>query len=519
MDANFDNDRVAEFLRTTFETIDQGVAIYDQDLRLVAWNELCRKLFPMPEELYTYGASLADQYQFIARSGGFGPGDPDMLADRYVKAMRDGPMIDEELLTSGDNRDLRVRRFRLPNGGVCATIADITAEIEVQEQLRQSSKMDAIGRLTGGVAHDFNNVLAVVMGNLELLLEALEADEPTENTQLIEAAIEASSRGARLTHRLLAFARKQPLSPTVMQASGILKELVPMLRTLLGEHIEIELVCDAGLWAIEADRNQLENVIVNIAVNARDAMRDGGKLTIEASNTRVDQHYATMADIERGQYVCISCADTGSGMNKEVVEKAFEPFFTTKAAGAGTGLGLSMAHGFIKQSNGHIKIYSEVGEGTVVKIYLPRAHAVDTLDRTSLDRVVDTNAGQKRILVVEDDEQFRDTVRRQLQSAGYRVLAVKDGLAALKKLEDLADIDVLLTDVVLPGGINGRETAERALKIRPNVKVIYMSGYSENAIIHHGRLDEGVVLIQKPFRKIDLIREVVSVTEDLAVDS
>lgn len=509
MNKNPDAERVAEFLRITLETIDQGITIYDAELRLVAWNERYRSLNLVPEKYCTYGASLIELYQELAASGGFGPGDPEVLFEQHVSAMRDGPLIEEELLTSQDGRILRIKRFRLPNGGVCATFSDVTDDLEIQAQLRQSSKMDAIGRLTGGVAHDFNNVLAVIMGNLELVLEN---DHRHKDTSLMQAAIEAARRGARLTHRLLAFARKQPLSPQITQPSVILNELVPMLRTLLGEHIEVELVCDAGIWSLEVDRNQLESVIVNIAINARDAMRDGGKLTIEASNARVDAHYAKIADIDRGQYVCIACADTGTGMTKEVLEQAFEPFFTTKEIGAGTGLGLSMAHGFIKQSNGHIKIYSEVGEGTIVKMYLPRVHGAERVERAELERVVDPHAADKLVLVVEDDDQFRETVKAQLRSAGYGVLVASDGNAAIKLMEGPDTIDVLLTDVVLPGGINGRDLAELAVKRRPNLSVIYMSGYSENAIIHHGRLDQGVTLIQKPFSKVDLIEEIVKST-------
>ncbi len=498
--------RVAEFLSATFETIDQGVTIYDSELRLVAWNDQYQKLNLVPDKYCQYGASLIELYRDLADQGSFGPGDPDSLFEQHVAAMRDGPLIEEELLTTPQKRSLRIRRFRLPNKGVVATFTDVTEELEVQEQLRQSSKMDAIGRLTGGVAHDFNNVLAIIIGNIELALE----DQSTgKSKKLLEAAIEASERGARMTHRLLAFARKQALSPEITHPNLILSELVPMLRTLLGEHIEVEFVCDAGIWSVEVDRNQLENVIVNIAINARDAMSDGGKLTIEAFNARVDAHYAKLADIKRGQYVCLACTDSGAGMTKEVLDKAFEPFFTTKEIGAGTGLGLAMAHGFVKQSNGHIKIYSELGEGTTLKIYLPRVNGSQVPDRSELEAIRDPNSAETLILVVEDDDQFRETVCAQLRSEGYRVLAAKDGPTALKHLEETENIDILLTDVVLPGGINGRKLAARVLERKPDISIIYMSGYSENAIIHHGRLDEGVTLIQKPFRKVDLIQEII----------
>jgi signal transduction histidine kinase/CheY-like chemotaxis protein len=507
MSGNFDDERVVEFLRTTFETIDQAITIYDADMRLVAWNDQYRSLGMMPEKHIRYGASLYEAYKDIAKLGVFGPGDPTELSKLHVNALRDGPLIEEEFLKSVDGKKThRIKRFRLPDGGVCATFTDVTEELELQEHLRQSTKMDAIGRLTGGVAHDFNNVLAVIIGNLELFQEI---HGETKNDDLLDGAISAANRGAKLTHRLLAFARKQPLSPLVTKPNLVLSELIPMLRTLLGEHIEVELVCDAGIWSIEIDRNELENVVVNIAANARDAMRTGGKLTIEASNTRVDEGYAKIAEIARGQYVCISCTDTGTGMKEEVLRKAFDPFFSTKEVGSGTGLGLSMAHGFVRQSNGHIKLYSELGEGTVVKMYLPRIHGKDIESPNDQILPVDPLASETSILVVEDDPQFRVTVRTQLLSANYRVLTAENGRAALKILESDATIDLLLTDVVLPGGLNGRDISEQAKVLRPNIRVLYMSGYSENSIIHHGRLDKGVTLIQKPFQKLDLIREII----------
>jgi signal transduction histidine kinase len=511
MSTSLDSERVSEFLRATFETIDQAITIYDADMRLVAWNEQYRSLGMTPEKHYYYGASLYETYEDIAKLGVFGPGDPTELSELHVNALRDGPLIEEELLKSVDGqKTYRIKRFRLPDGGVCATFTDVTEELMIQEHLRQTTKMDAIGRLTGGMAHDFNNVLAVIIGNLELFLE-VHAD--TKEDDLLEAAIAAASRGAKLTHRLLAFARKQPLSPLVTKPSLILSELIPMLRTLLGEHIEVEFVCDAGIWSIEIDRNELENVLVNIAVNARDAMPNGGKLTIEASNSRVDEVYSKVADIERGQYVCISCSDTGSGMEENVLSKAFDPFFSTKEVGKGTGLGLSMAHGFVRQSNGHIKLYSEVGEGTVVKMYLPREHGA-VIDRThDLEKLVDPFAPDIKILVVEDDPQFRETVQTQLVSANYNVFTAENGREALSILESEEHLDLLLTDVVLSGGMNGREISEHAKVLRPNIQVIYMSGYSENSIIHHGRLDKGITLIQKPFRKVDLIREIVRATK------
>ncbi len=499
--------RVAEFLKATFEAIDQAITIYDSDYRLVAWNERYEKLGLMPSRHVRYGASLLDAYYDLAHAGAFGDGDPNALAEQRVSSLRDGPLIEHEVMTGETGKSIRVRRFRLPNGGVCATLTDITEELETQEQLRQSSKMDAIGRLTGGVAHDMNNVLASVMGNLEL-----EQETRDERSKYLTSAMESASRGAKLTHRLLAFARKQPLSPEITYPASLLKDLVSLLRTLLGEEIIIELICDAGLWQVEVDPHQLENVIVNIAINARDAMPGGGKLTIEAANTRIDEQYSRIAGIARGQYTCISATDTGAGIKKDVIEKAFEPFFTTKEVGEGTGLGLAMAHGFVRQSNGHIKLYSELGEGTTVKIYLPRAMGGEAATVAEIEYVSDPSASSKRILVVEDDTQFRETIRLMLSSCGYTVTAARDAAEAFEVFDRDNAFDLLLTDVVLPGGMNGRQLAETISRIQPEIRIIFMSGYSENAIIHHGRLDPGVVLIQKPFRKVDLIQEIVKAT-------
>ena len=402
-------------------------------------------------------------------------------------------------------RSFAFEDFCSRTGGVCATFADITKEKEVEEQLRQSSKLDAIGRLVGGAAHDFNNVLATVFGGIDLALEAKDRDSQEFH---LNHALEAAQTGSRLTHRLLAFARKQPLSPTVVRPSLVLSNLSGMLRTLLGEQIDIEFVYDAGIWSIEVDRNQLEHAIVNLAINARDAMPKGGKITIEATNARVDDEYAKMAGIERGQYVCISCTDTGAGMDKDVLEKVFEPFFTTKEAGEGTGLGLAMVHGFIRQSNGHIAIYSEVDQGTVVKIYLPR------IDAPLSPEVQIETKPQKRpnteiaVLVVEDNSLLRKTVVAQLESAGYVVSDASEAASAIELVQNGGVYDVLLTDVVLPNGTTGRQLAEKICTAIPAVKVIFMSGYSENSIIHQGRMDKGVKLLQKPFRKIDLVREI-----------
>lgn len=489
-------------LRGVFDSMDFGIAVFDTQTRLSTFNQTFEDLLEFAKIDLKVGLPLRDFYRSLAQSGAFGYGLVEDIVDAHMRDTGTGTA--EEILTASGGRLLQIRRYPLPNGDICATLRDVTVERDTQERLRQATKLDALGRLTGGVAHDFNNVLTVIVGNLELLKDSV-TSEPEQ--RLIDTSMSAAESGARLTHRLLAFARKQPLSPEVVCPGVVLRDLVPMLRSLLGEQIQVELVCDAGVWPIEVDRNQLDNVIINIATNARDAMPNGGKLTIEALNARVDDHYAEVAEIDRGQYVCIACSDTGKGMAKSIVEKAFEPFFTTKDVAAGTGLGLAMAHGFVKQSEGHIKIYSEPDNGTVVKIYLPRSNAV--VETTTRGLVSSSNAGSnnKTILVVEDDDQIRQTVQLQLESEGFGVITAPDADTALRQLE-ISEVDLLLTDVVLPGSMNGKVLADTVALAQPALPIIFMSGYTENAIIHHGRLDHGVTLLQKPFRKADLLREI-----------
>lgn len=503
-----DKDRVAEFLQITFSAMDQAMTIYDSDLRLVAWNEKYQQLGFMPLEYIRYGASLPEAYKALARAGAFGPGDPEALAEVHISSLRDGPLIESELMLTPGKRQIRIRRFALGNGGICATLSDVTEEEKTQEQLRQSSKMDAIGRLTGGFAHDMNNVLAAVMGNIEL--EQLKNNGTTE---FLNSAMEAAERGAELTHHLLAFARKQPLSPEIFPPGPLLIGLTSLLRPLLGETITIELVTDTDLCNVEADKVQFESVLVNLAINSRDAMPDGGKLTLEARNTRVNQDDGLIAGIDAGLYVCVSVTDTGTGMDQETVSKAFEPFFTTKPIGTGTGLGLAMAHGFIQQSSGQIKIHSEQGHGTTVKIYLPLIYVSDITDTVTQNLTYeDPEAAMKRILIVEDDPQFRATIANMLEFSGYAVTSVKDGVEALAVLRGPKEFEVLLTDVVLPNGLNGLEIADQALILRPQIIPIFMSGYSENANSRQGRFDTDVTLLRKPFRRLEVVQKIVNAT-------
>jgi signal transduction histidine kinase/CheY-like chemotaxis protein len=381
-----------------------------------------------------------------------------------------------------------------------------TAELErAHEQLRQAQKMEAIGQLTGGVAHDFNNVLQVISGNLQLLQMSL-AGNPQAQRRLETAAF-AADRGAKLSSQLLAFARRQPLQPVPTHLGRILRGMDELLRRALGESIQVETIVTGGLWNTLVDPNQIENVILNLAINARDAMKSGGKLTLELGNAMLDDHYvSTEPEVHAGQYVLLAISDTGTGMPPDIMARAFEPFFTTKREGEGTGLGLSMAYGFVKQSNGHIKIYSEVGSGTTIKIYLPRSFKMEVeVANTLTDPVV---GGAETILVVEDDAAVQATAVDILTGLGYRVLKAHDGESALAILKSRMPIDLLFTDVVMPGPIRSPDLARQAKQFLPDIEVLFTSGYTQNAIVHGGRLDPGVELISKPYRREDLARKI-----------
>jgi signal transduction histidine kinase/CheY-like chemotaxis protein len=373
--------------------------------------------------------------------------------------------------------------------------AEVDARTKAEQALRQSQRLDAIGQLTGGVAHDFNNLLTIILGNLEGLQRQL-GDGDAKIKRRIENAIRGGQRAVTLIKRLLAFSRQQPLSPEPIDVNQLMHGLSDFLRRALGEEIELEVVGGGGLWPVETDPAELETALLNLAVNARDAMPAGGKLTIEASNSLLDEAYCRdNADVQPGQYVMISVSDTGSGMTGEVMARAFEPFFTTKQAGQGTGLGLSQVYGFVKQSGGHISIYSEIGEGTTIKIYLRRFYGAVT-DNDPIP-TAPAAGGNECVLVVEDDDDVRAHIADTLSSLGYRVLQAENGEAALRLLRDHPEIALLLTDVVMPG-MNGRQLADAAKSMAARLKVIYMTGYSRNAIVHQGRLDPGVDLIQKP---------------------
>jgi signal transduction histidine kinase len=403
--------------------------------------------------------------------------------------------------------------------------ASLLKQIDEREKaeaaLRQAQKMEAIGHLTGGVAHDFNNLLQIILSSLSMLRRRaarwnLSPEVIPDFHAFVDSATEGTNRAAALTRQLLAFARRQPLEPTKINVNKLVAGMSELLRRTLGEAIAVETVQAGGLWSIFADANQLESALVNLAVNARDAMPGGGKLTIETANAYLDEAYVrSLEDVSVGQYVLIAVTDTGSGMTKEVLASAFEPFFTTKDVGHGTGLGLSQVYGFVKQSGGHIKIYSELGAGTTVKLYLPRLISPDAeVDGDLVEQALPKAVQSEVILVVEDEEAVRAFTVEMLRELGYAVLEAANGQAALRLIDSNPAIQLLFTDVGLPGGINGRQLADEAMARKPGLKVLFTSGYTRNAIVHGGRLDAGVALIGKPFTYAALAEKIRQVFAD-----
>lgn len=392
-----------------------------------------------------------------------------------------------------------------------ALVSEMRRREEVETLLRQMQKIEAVGQLTGGIAHDFNNMLAIIIGSLRLMQRRIEKGD-TNVQRFIDSARDGAERAAALTQRLLAFSRQQPLSPEPIDANKLLAGMSDMLRRTITEDVKIETVLAGGLWRTHADPNQLENAILNLAVNGRDAMLEGGKITIETANCHLDDSYAsTHAEVSPGQYVLIAVTDTGRGMPVHIIERVFEPFFTTKPTGQGTGLGLSQVYGFVKQSGGHVKIYSEVGHGTTVKLYLPRFFGT-TEARTQPREQTDLPIadGQQMVLVVEDEDNVRALTVESLGELGYRVLEASGAAEALRLLDANPEISLLFTDVVMPD-VNGRKLADEALKRKLDLKVLFTTGYTRNAIVHNGVLDPDVQLIIKPFTLEQLAVKVAEV--------
>jgi signal transduction histidine kinase/PleD family two-component response regulator len=536
-------------LETVLKTIPAGVWFtYDGDARHAAGNRQAAALLRLPIDA---NASLSAPEgerptSFRVLRGGVEAAPETLPLQRAARGeeVRDDEV--EVLFTDGTAITLLMHATPLrdgvdghrASGGVAAAV-DITARKQAEEALRglnerleqrvaaeverrrraeaelhQAQKMEALGQLTGGVAHDMNNLLQVIEGSLERLERHFAPSSEEAPSRAVELALRGVARAAALTHQLLAFARRQPLDPKPVEPNRLVAGMSDLLRRTLGEAIAIETVLAGGLWRTYADPNQIESAILNLAVNARDAMPAGGRLTIETANAHLDEDYAAAHhEVVPGQYVLIAVSDTGTGMTREEVDKAFEPFFTTKEPGKGTGLGLSQVYGFVKQSGGHVKIYSEPGNGTTVRIYLPRFIGTEDDVPAAVAPAAPAAARHETILLVEDDEDVRANSAGNLRELGYRVVEAADGAAALRLLETDASVQLLFTDVGLPGGMNGRQLADQARLRRPDLKVLFTTGYARNAIVHHGRLDPGVEMIAKPYTYAALAKKIRAMLE------
>ena len=497
----------AQLLQMTLDAVDNGIAAFSADRQLVASNQRFYELFGFALEIGAGNGGLNDFIEADRESGG------SFASVLSLPATEEKPAFGT--FEQRDGRILEVYRCLLPGGGSLLACRDITDSQRSENRMRQAQKMETIGQLTGGVAHDFNNLLQIIMANLDLVLRRV--SDP-DMRQRLNNALTGAERGSKLTRQLLAFARRQPLRPEPVNLGRLVRDLTNLLRRTIGESIEIEETVAAGLWTVMADRSQVENAILNLSINARDAMPEGGKLTIELGNAHLDSAYAAQhEDMTPGQYVMVAVSDTGTGMSKEVMERAFDPFFSTKPEGRGTGLGLSMVYGFLKQSGGHAKIYSEAGHGTTIRLYLPRSLQGEPLPFIGAETAT---AGQgEMILVVEDDDEVRSAVISMLHDLGYRTAEAANGEAALDILRQENSIDLMFTDVVMPGELQGRQVAQEALLIRPDLRIVFTSGYTENSIIHNGRLDDGVQLLSKPYRKEDLARKFREVLQNITPEA
>jgi PAS domain S-box-containing protein len=499
-----------EKFRTAFDHVTVGNIVIDGNGIIGSCNKAAQDIFGYAAgEVIGQNVSMLMPEPYVS--------EHDTYIQNYVETTN--PMIIgvgrevTGLRKNGEEFPMHLGIGVITSGGSESFIGSITdlTELKVLEtQLRQSQKMEAVGQLTGGIAHDFNNLLAVMLGNTEMLGDSIDDEKAKHN---IEALIKAVGRAESLTNRLLAFSRQQTLSPVAAYVTDLIGGLEDMLRRTLGETVDLRVEAGLDLWPATIDPHQFENALVNLAVNARDAMPQGGRLTVEIANVTLDEtHAAQYEEVTPGDYVMVAVSDTGAGMPPEVLEKVFEPFFTTKEVGEGSGLGLSMVYGFVKQSNGHVTIDSEAGHGTKVELYMPRSREAVTRKDAAKD-TPKFAPGSERILVVEDDESVREIPATILRDHGYVVVEAADAKQAIRHLKDGKPFDLLFTDVILPGGMNGVEIADQAKTLQPGIKVLYTTGYAENLVVHHGRLDPDKTLVNKPYRRAELLEKVRSMLD------
>ncbi len=486
-----------QVLQATLDSVREGVGAFDFGGRLHAWNASFLSMLGIVEGGMRPGVPLPAGSAGANELGG-------RIRELEAAAQETNrPALVEHM---GD-RGTSVEIFHNPiaAGGYVITLLDVTERRKSEEALRQAQRLESMGQMTGGVAHDFNNLLTIIIGSLTLLRSAVGRDDKAR--ERIDMMSVAAERASRLTKQLLAFARRQPLQPEIINLGHVMQEILPLIRRAVGEAITVECVTAGGVWNTTVDASEFQSAVLNLAINARDAMPEGGKLTIEMGNAALDDAYAARhAEVEPGQYVLFAITDTGKGMDAVTRARALDPFFTTKPPGEGTGLGLPQVYGFVKQSGGHLKIYSEIGEGTTIKLYLPRGLGQETAQPTRATALAVT--GTETVLLVDDDEIVRATVASMLEDLGYTVLLAPSGAEALAILEKGVKIDLLFTDVVMPGAVSGRHLAERAVEIVPGLKVLFTSGYTENAIVHNGRLDPGVELLSKPYGRDHLAAKI-----------
>ncbi|MDB5735797.1 MAG: hypothetical protein JWN16_2434 [Alphaproteobacteria bacterium] len=490
----------AAILQATLDTVREGIAYFTSDGLLCAFNAGFFELLDLPPALARIQDTRLEQFKSVETIRPF--------ADRIFTPPDQGQEGTDTQHIAWADRELDIYKAPVATGGFIIGVVDVTARMRAEATVRQSQKMEAIGHLTGGVAHDFNNLLQIISANLDLAVSGAVVQADPRLRDRLQNAIGAVVRGSRLTGQLLAFARRQPLEPRSVDMGRVIRDMSDLLRRTLGEKIQVEAVLAGGLWNTLADPNQVENTVLNMAINARDAMPEGGKLTLEVANAHLDDAYAAAhSEVTPGQYVMLAVTDTGTGMSPEVMGRVFEPFFTTKPEGKGTGLGLAQAFGFTKQSGGHIKIYSEVGHGTTIKLYLPRTRReTDVLEVAAPP----SEGGSESILVVEDDEGVRAAVADMLADLGYQVSRAENAERALELLKTYKP-DLIFTDVVMPGAIHTRDFTRMAQEMHPGVRILYTSGYTQNAIVHNGKLDDDALLLSKPYRKDELARKLRSV--------